>query len=198
VTAVLCSASCGGTSAGGGTTLAINPACTILCIVGDQTLSVWNGRAFVSEETAPDFALFRPMSPPLGNPAIRVNTTGVPDTYGVSEVWRRFPGSPVVFRSQATPENRVASDGTHDAFGSSWVIQAQDATGAWSGVFGSGTANNGTEADSPEIGALYTPQLMTVASRTPRCSRAPALRRRTAEHAPPGCSKRPPQIRLGA
>jgi hypothetical protein len=165
--AVLGGASCsGGTSGGGGMALAINPACTILCVVGNQGVSRYNGRVFVSEETSPDeashFAPFRPMSPPLGNPTLPVNSTGVPDTYAVSEVWQRSPGSPVVFRGQATPRTRHTSDGTTDSWGSGWTIDAQDATGVWTSVFGGSAHNGGDELDTPETGALYVPQLMTV------------------------------------
>jgi hypothetical protein len=163
-------ASCGGGS-GGGSTIAINPACTILCEVGDQTVGRWNGRVFVSEQTSATepshFAPFRAMSPPLGNPPVLVNSTGVPDTYAVSEVWQHFLDSPVVFRAQATPETRHTDDGTTDSFASSWTLDVQDAMGAWSHV-GSGQASNGTDPDSPETGALYVPQLMAVGVANPQ------------------------------
>jgi hypothetical protein len=180
VMALLTTAALGGASCscrarpGGATALAVNPAGTILCMVGNQLLiEENNGRVFVSEEisSADDshFAPFRSMSPPLGNPAVLVNSTGVPDTYAVSEVWQRFPGSPVVFRGEATPATRHTTDGTTDSAGSAWTIQAQDATGAWSGVLGSGSAHNGgDERDTPETGALYVPQLMTVGVANPQ------------------------------
>jgi hypothetical protein len=164
-------ASCDGGGGGGRSTIAIHPACTILCEVGNQSVSRWNGSVFVSERTSPtepsNFTPFHAMKGPLGNPVIPLNSSGVPDTYAVNEVWQRFPGSPVVFRAQVTPETRHTSDGTTDSFASSWTLDAQDATGLWSHV-GSGQASNGTDADSPEIAALHIPQLMAVGVANPQ------------------------------
>lgn len=161
---------CGG-GGGGGSTIAIRPTCTILCEVGNQTVSRWNGRVFVSERIAAsepsNFAPFRALSVPLGNPAVPLNSTGVPDTYAISEVWQRFPAAPVVWRAQATPATRHASDGTTDSFSSSWTLDAQDATGAWTHI-GSGTPYRGDEPVAPELGALSVPQLMAVGVANPQ------------------------------
>ena len=158
-------AACGG----GSGTLGAKATCTIIAEVGDQTVGRYNGRAFVSEQTQPDFASFRAMAGPLGNPTLPINSTGVPDTYAVSEVWQRIPGSPVVFRGEVTPQTRTPSDGIPDSFGSGWTIQSQNATGAWSGSLGFGSAHNGgDELDTPETGAYYVPQLMTVGVANPQ------------------------------
>lgn len=156
------SSSCGG--GGSATTssqLAVRPVCTILCQGFLRNGPVDNGLVFVSERTAatPDshFTPLRPVSGPVGNPA----DSGIPPAYAVSEVWERFPLSPVVYRAFAT-------DGPPRTGGSTWGIQAQDATGAWSGIFGTGSANNGSERDFPEVGALYVPQLMTVGVADPQ------------------------------
>jgi hypothetical protein len=160
-------AACGG--GGGSGSLAGKATCTIISEVGDQTVGRYNGRAFVSEETQPDFAPFRAMAGPLGNPTIPINSTGVPDSYAVSEVWQRIPGAPVVFRGEATPQTRTPSDGIPDSWGSGWTIKSQDATGAWSGAPGFGSAHNGgDELDTPETGAYYVPQLMAVGVANPQ------------------------------
>ncbi|MFI5954327.1 hypothetical protein [Cryptosporangium sp. NPDC051539] len=153
--------------------MAIHPACTILCAVGDQRVVGWNGRVFVSDAISPDngshFTPCRPMSGPRGNPGIGFSASGIPDTYDVSEVWQHIPGSPVVFRGQATPATRHADPGPDDTLGSAWFIHTQDAMGVWSGPVGSGTAHNGgVELDTPETAAFYVPHLMTVGDANPQ------------------------------
>ncbi|MFD0740132.1 hypothetical protein ACFQZQ_12685 [Lysobacter koreensis] len=161
------------TTSGTGTrTVPITPMCTILCDVRATSTASWNGQVFVSERTDPNvphnFAAFRPMSPPLGDPAVgfTLAATGVPDTYGISEAWLRVPAAPEVHRAQATRAARTTSSGP-DFFGSAWNITAQNTSGSWSSV-GTGTANRGDEADTPEIAALTVPQLMAVGLASPQ------------------------------
>lgn len=154
-------------------TIPITPMCTILCAVRAD-ISAENGQVFVSERTDPNansnFAAFRPMSPPLGNPAIRfaLAATGVLDTYGISEAWLRVPVAPEVHRAQATPVQNSTSTGS---VGSTWNITVQNASGSWSSVNASGSwlpVGTGTAyprvfgLDTPEQGALTVPQLMPV------------------------------------
>lgn len=157
------------TTGSGSRTVPITPMCTILCDVWDQGSS-WHGQVLVSERTDPsvphNFAAFRPMSPPLGNPLISFTTSaiGVPSTYAISEAWLR--GRHEVHRAQATPAKRATESGP-DFYGSAWNITAQNASGIWSSV-GTGTANAGHELDTPELGALTVPQLMPVGLASPQ------------------------------
>jgi hypothetical protein len=144
----------------------ITPMCTVLSEV--NLPGSWNGQVLVSERTDPNvdhnFTAFRQMAGPRGNPAILVtNSTGIPDTYGISEAWLRVPGAPQVFRGQATPARR-----TLDLFGSGWNITDQGPNGTWSAAFTAGSANRGDEGDSPEVGALTVPQLMPVGLANPQ------------------------------
>jgi hypothetical protein len=146
--------------------------CTILCEVASTSVISWNGQVFVSERVDPNvdhgFTAFRPMSNPRGNPAIGyTNPTGVPDTYGISEAWLRRPGAPEVHRAQATNAPRITSAGPDD-WASAWNIRAQDASGTWSGVFGTGSANRGAEPDPPEVGAITVPRFMPVGLANPQ------------------------------
>lgn len=160
------------TTGSGPRTIPITPTCTILCDVSATSTAAWNGQVFVSERTDPNaqhnFAAFRPMTPPLGNPSVgfTIAATGVPDTYGISEAWLRVPAAPEVHRAQATRAARTTSSGP-DFFGSAWNITAQNASGSWSSV-GAGTANRGDEADTPEVAALTVPQLMPVGLASPQ------------------------------
>jgi hypothetical protein len=191
ITPVLASASCdhGGSDASGGSstatvgaTLPVRPACTILCVGELIDNNLPGGRRtdaiFLSERVAsnPDdhFTPFHPISGPVGNPNLGPFDSA--NTDGISEVWQRFPGSSVVYRALATPaartnlEVRTTLCGGYckDNRGSAWQIQAQDATGTWSPVFGRGSANSGTDLDSPEVGGLTVPQLMTVGVANPQ------------------------------
>ena len=144
----------------------VTPMCTILCEVSSTSVISWNGRVFVSDRTDPavghNFAAFRAMSRPLGNPDIGfTNPTGVPDTYGISEAWMHWPGAPEVYRAQATPAFRTTV-ATPDVWGSAWNIRVQDQSGAWSDVLFRGTANRGDEGDAPEVGAITVPRFMPV------------------------------------
>lgn len=156
----------------GSPTVPVTPMCTILCDVRATSTPAWNGQVFVSERTDPNvqhnFTVFRPMSPPRGNPGIAVTTaaTGVADTYSINEAWLRRPGAPEVHRAQATPAERTTDSGP-DFAGSAWNITAQNSGGTWSRV-GNGTANRGDENDPPEVAALAVPQLMAVGLASPQ------------------------------
>ena len=147
VAVAILSTSCGG--GGDARTIPVTPMCTILCEVSSTDVISWNGRVFVADRTDPavdhNFTAFRAMSGPrqaLGNPEITGTATGLPNAYAVSEAWLRS-ATPKVHRALATPAKRRGVE--RDNLGSAWQIVAQDATGAWSSVFGTGSANPGTD-----------------------------------------------------
>ena len=92
-----------------------------------------------------------------GNPALSPATNQ--EVYAVNELWVRPPLATAVLRAQAHPARRT---GSGDLLASSWSIQLQDRTGAWSGAFAGGSANPGNESDNPAAGARTVPQLMPV------------------------------------
>jgi len=164
--------SCKPAATGTGTrTIPVTPICTILCDVfydnpaANPAVSI-DGDVLVSDRTNPaistGFTAFRGMSGPQGNPPVGFTA----DVYGISEAWLRNPAAPRVFRAQATPGRRTIPGGT-DFKGSAWNVRVQDATGAWSPIFASGSANRGDE-DSAEAAGITVPQLMPVGLANPQ------------------------------
>jgi hypothetical protein len=149
-------------SGAGPAPLPVAPFCTLLATTFTDNPKGDSG--LVSERTDPasshGFTRLRGVSLPRGNPALGFK----PDVYGISEAWLRRPGAPTVVRAQAHPA-RIAT-GNFNA--SAWSLNAQDATGAWSPPFATGSANRGDEVDDPETGGLNTPQLMAVGVANPQ------------------------------
>jgi hypothetical protein len=140
----------------------VTPMCTLSGVVFESNPK--DDLVLVAERTDTTvdhgFAAFRPISNPVGNPAIGFTQ----DVYGFSEAWLRNPAGPKVFRAQATPARRRGATSGFD--GSAWSIEAQDASGTWSPAFAGGSSNRG-ETDDPAAGGLTVAQLMPVGLSNP-------------------------------
>src|SRR6185503_2494118 len=115
------------------------------------------------------FTRFRGTAAPRGNSALGFTS----DVYGYSEAWLRNPAAPEVHRAQVSPAlARGAATPTsprpEDFKGSAWSLQAQDARGAWSPVFG--TSRKRTEDRTADLAAAgrEVPQLMPVGLANPQ------------------------------
>jgi hypothetical protein len=114
----------------------------------------------VDATTASHFNRLHDLGGPRNNPFISNDT----DLYAVDEVWmHRSPLA--VLRAEVHPSNRV---NTTDGLASASSFESQDASGAWAGAFGFGSANSGNDVDDPQTAAASVPQLMTVGSATPQ------------------------------
>lgn len=139
-------------------TVVVAPMCTIQAT--QFTDNPKNNLVLVADRTDPvrgsGFTTLRGLSfsSPRGNPAIGFT----PDVYGISEAWLLNPFSPQVFRAQAHPARRTNAG---DFKASAWSINVQNASGTWSPVIATGSANRGEE-DTPEAGGETVPQLMPV------------------------------------
>ena len=153
----------GGSGGGTAATVPVAPMCTLLAT--SSMINPVADNAVVSERTDANsfhgFTHLHGLTGPRGNAAIGFT----PDLYAVSEAWLRNPSAPMVFRAQAHPARRPAFN---DFKGSAWSINVQNASGTWSPVIATGTANAGNEEDTLAAGALTAPQLMPVGDANPQ------------------------------
>jgi hypothetical protein len=165
----LCSAvlvaGCAPTPPGTPKPVAVAPMCTIQADFFTSNPKVDGVLVSERTDTSRDhgFTRFRGIAGPRGNPAIGFT----PDVYGYSEAWLRNPFAPEVHRAQVSPAlargaATPTSPSPDDFKGSAWSVQAQDARGTWSPVFG--TSRKRTEDRTADLAAAgrEVPQLMPV------------------------------------
>jgi hypothetical protein len=140
----------------------VSPFCSILESENfiNPSLHEANATQRTDAATSNHFNGLHNLSGPHGNPFIFNNV----DIYAVEEAWLKRSSLAVV-RAIVHTANRK---GTTDGLASAWSLRSQDATGAWSPVFATGTANGGNDVDDAQTAARMVPQLMTVGSANPQ------------------------------
>jgi hypothetical protein len=156
-------ASCGPTPPPATPTIPTVPVSAFCSIVESENfinppLHEANAAERMDATTGNHFNTLHGVSGSRNNPFLSNNT----DLYAVDEVWLHRP-SPAVVRAEVHTANRFQ---TTDGLASGWSIRSQDASGAWSPVYATGTPNSGNDADDPQTAALMVPQLMTVGFNT--------------------------------
>lgn len=169
--ALLVSCTTSGGGGGGPRPVAVAPFCAAHLIT--STVVPVNDAPVLATRT--DAAAFHGFTRFGANPGPRGNSllASTTRTYAIREAWLRRPGAPGVFRAQAHPARRP---GNGDFEGSAWSIHVQDATGAWSPVIATGSANPGNDVDDRAAAARTVPQLMPVGVADPRMFACAGLR----------------------
>lgn len=141
-------------------TVPVSAFCSILeseSFTGPQLLEANSGER-IDATTDNHFNRFHGIGGPLSNPFIFNNS----DIIAVDEVWMHRSPLAVV-RGVVRTANHA---GTTDKTANAWIIQSQDAAGAWSAPLATGSPIGPGEVDDPQIAALSAPHLMTVGSAT--------------------------------